>query len=352
MSSGESATLASALVDVLGRGDSLAIVSHDNPDPDCIASALALKAVAEDNGVEEVQVMYSGEVSHQQNRAFVNLLDVELVEFSEERLHDYDLIAFVDHSVKGANNNVPDDVHVDVVIDHHPPEEEVEAEFVDVREGFGATTTIMSNYLRELQIEPDEGLATAMLFAIRTETLDFLRGTTPEEYSAAQYLHQLADISLLKEMIRPAFTPQTLDTIGEAIRNREIRASSLVSGVGRTSERDAIPQAADYLMNLEGVATVLVFGIVGEEIQISARSNDTRINLDSVVRDAFGDVGSAGGHREMAGAQIPLGIFSEMAGGDEKLVDLTSEIVKKRFFDVMNLSAEEDQEIVEEEEEG
>lgn len=351
MSSGETATLASALVDVLGRGDSLAIVAHDNPDPDCIASALALTAVAEENGVQEVQVMYSGEVSHQQNRAFVNLLDVELLEYSTDLLHDYDLIAFVDHSVKGANNHVPEDTHVDIVIDHHPPEEEVDAEFVDVREGFGATTTIMANYLRELQIEPDQGLATAMLFAIRTETLDFLRGTTPEEYSAAKYLHQIADISLLKEMIRPAFTPQTIDTIGEAIRNREIRASSLISGVGRTTERDAIPQAADYLMNLEGVATVLVFGIVEDEIQISARSNDTRINLDRVVREAYGDVGSAGGHREMAGAQIPLGIFSEMTGGDEKLVDLTSDIVKKRFFQVMNLSPDQEEEEPEEEEE-
>jgi nanoRNase/pAp phosphatase (c-di-AMP/oligoRNAs hydrolase) len=96
-------------------------------------------------------------------------------------------------------------------------------------------------------------------------------------------------------------------------------------------------------MRLEGISTVLVFGVVDEKIEISARSKDTRVNLDRVMRNAFGDVGSAGGHREMAGAQVPLGVFSEMAEGDDKMIELVSGTVKKRFFDAMNLGEEEDE---------
>ncbi|MFB6282416.1 MAG: bifunctional oligoribonuclease/PAP phosphatase NrnA [Halobacteria archaeon] len=331
------------LEELLSKGGDLAVVCHDNPDPDCIASALALKAIAESFGVEEVSILYSGEVSHQQNRAFVNLMDVDMRTYDDIDLNTFDLVAFVDHSIKGANNEVGEDVDIDFVIDHHQSENGIDAEYVDVREEYGATTTMLVQYMTALGVVPDEELATGLLFAIRRETLDFIRGLTEHEFDAAKYLFELADIDLLNEMIKPAFTPQTLDTIGEAILNRDVRASALVSGVGRTSERDALPQAADYLMNLEGIATVLVFGIVNEEIQISARSNDSRINLDSVVRDAFGDVGSAGGHRDMAGAQISLGIFSDMTETEDKLIGLTSEIICERFFEAMNLAEDEEE---------
>ena len=229
------------------------------------------------------------------------------------------------------------------VIDHHPPENGVDAVVTDVREEFGATTTILVEYLRELGITPETDTATAMLFAIRAETLEYLRGATPMEYEASQYLHELADIDLLERMTQPAFTPETLDTIGEAILGREVRASSLVAGVGVITERDALPQAADYLMRLEGISTVLVFGVVDDRIEISARSKDSRVDLDSVMRDAFGDVGSGGGHREMAGAQVPLGVFSDMAEADDKMIELVSGTVKKRFFGSMNLQEEEDE---------
>lgn len=329
-------------VSVVEDAESMAVVCHDNPDPDCIASALALRSVASHAGVEEIDVLYGGEVSHQQNRAFVNLLEVGLTEFESADLESYDVIGFVDHSVKGENNPVPEDASIDFIIDHHPPENGVDARFIDIREEFGATTTILVEYLRELGVTPDTDVATALLFAIRAETLEYLRGTTEMEYEASKFLHRYADSELLRRMTEPAFTPETLDTIGEAILEREVRASALVAGVGVINERDALPQAADYLMRLEGVSTVLVFGIVGEQIEASARSKDSRVNLDRVMRDAFADVGSAGGHRNMAGAQVPLGVFSELAETDEKMIELVSGTVKKRFFDEMNLQEDEE----------
>ncbi len=344
MVSGDTTSRAAELMSVLDDTERVAVICHDNPDPDCIASALAMRAIAANVGVDDVDILYGGEVSHQQNRAFVNLLGVSMSRFEGADLSTYDVVGFVDHSQKGENNRVPEETEVGFVVDHHPSEDGVDAVVADVREAFGATTTMLVEYLRELEITPEADVATALLFAIRTETLGFLRGTTPMEYEAAKYLHEFADIDLLNRMTSPAFTPETLDTIGEAILGREVRASSLVSSVGVITERDALPQAADYLMRLEGVSTVLVFGVVGDRIEISARSNDSRVNLDSVMRDAFGDVGSGGGHQDMAGAQVPLGVFSEMAEADEKMIELVSGTVKRRFFDAMNLQEDEEEE--------
>lgn len=328
------------LYELLENGTSLGIVCHDNPDPDSLASALALEHIAADAGISNVGILYSGTISHQQNRAFVNLLEVDLVAFSTDQLANYDVIAFVDHSVPGTNNEVQPGTDVDVVIDHHPvstPDADVEAQFVDRREELGATTTILTEYLRELSLDVDEALATALLFAIRRETLGLLRGVTPAEYAAAGFFHPHADISLLRELVNPPLTPATVDAVGRAIENREIRSSCLVSHAGRTTERDALPQAADYLVNLENVTTSIVAGIVEGTIHLSARSIDPRIHVGSLLGEAFNDVGSAGGHSDMAGGQIPLGLFEEWVDERETLAEVTSQLVARRVFGKLHL---------------
>lgn len=332
-----------SLQEVLSSGEELTIVCHNNPDPDCLASALALGRIAAETGIDERRILYSGDISHQQNRAFINLLDIELKPFDAETIQnrpDDSLLAFVDHSVPGSNNRVSEDTPVDIVIDHHPAED-IEARFIDHRESIGATATILAGYVRELDMEPDERLATALLFAIRRETLGFLRGATEAEYTAAGHLHAAAEMSLLRELTNPSVTGETVDAIGRAIENRVVRGSVLISHVGRTSERDALPQAADYLSKLEGVETAIVFGIVDESIHLSARSTDSRVHIGHVLDEAFEDVGSAGGHREMAGGEVPLGIFSDAIGDSSHLVPIVEGIITARLTASLNLRSKE-----------
>ena len=334
---------AESLRELLVEGEELTIVCHNNPDPDCLASAIALGRVAAAAGIDERRILYSGSVSHQQNRAFVNLLDVDLQPFDAEHVRDRpgeSLLAFVDHSVPGENNEVPEGTHVDVVVDHHPAEG-IEARFVDHREAVGATATILTEYVLELEVSLDATLATALLFAIRRETLGFLRGATRAEYEAAGALHDHADRDLLRRLSTPSVSGATVDAIADAIDNRSVRSSVLISNVGRTSERDAIPQAADYLATLEGVETAVVFGIVGDAIQLSGRSTDSRVHVGEVLRKAFGDVGSAGGHREMAGGEISLGIFADAATEGTDLVDIVERVVTTRLAEALNLAEEE-----------
>jgi nanoRNase/pAp phosphatase (c-di-AMP/oligoRNAs hydrolase) len=333
---------ARGLYDLLAEGDELAIVCHNNPDPDCLASALALGRIAADAGIDERHILYSGTISHQQNRAFVNLLDIDLQPFDPAAVvnrREGELLAFVDHSVPGANNEVPEDTPVDVVVDHHSADG-IRARFVDHREGVGATATILTEYLEALGIELDPVLATGLLFAIRRETLGFLRGATRAEYEAGGLLHEHADLDLLRRLANPSISGATVDAIADAIANRVVRGSVLISHVGRTTERDALPQAADYLASLEGVETTVVFGIVEDTVQVSARSTDPRIHIGDVLAETFADVGSAGGHREMAGGEIPLGLFADQAGEDEALIDIVERIVVRRLLSALNLTDE------------
>ncbi|WP_411964583.1 DHH family phosphoesterase [Haloferax sp. YSMS24] len=321
------------LFELLEGGTELNIVCHNNPDPDCLASALALGRIAVAAGIDDPHIFYNGDISHQQNRAFVNLLDIELMDFDIDVIRDRpstSLLAFVDHSTPGANNSVPNGTSLDIVIDHHPSND-IDAEFVDHREHIGAAATILTEYLRDLDIEFDAALATALLFAIRRETLNFLRGATSEEYDAAGYLHEFVDEGLLRRLSAPPVTGETLDAIATAIGNRVVKQSVLISNVGRTTERDALPQAADYLATLEGVETAIVFGIINDGIQISARSPDARIHAGNVLRKAFEDVGSCGGHHDVAGGEIPLGIFADYTSDDETLIAIVRSVVTARL---------------------
>ena len=333
---------AQQLYDLLGGGSEINIVCHNNPDPDCLASALALGRIAAAAGIDEQQILYSGDISHQQNRAFVNLLDIDLRPFESATLKDRQsdsLLAFVDHSVPGENNTVPPDTDVDIVIDHHPAEE-IDARFVDHREELGAAATILTEYVRTLEIDLDANLATALLFAIRSDTLDFLRGATHEEYDAAGHLHEYADQEMIQQLSAPSVSGGTLDAISTAIENRRINGAVLISHVGRTTERDALPQAVDYLVRLEGVQTAIVFGLVKDAIHLSARSPDARVNVGNVLNEAFEDVGSGGGHHDVAGGEIPLGIFADYTSDDAQLLDMVEQIITARLFAELNLSEE------------
>ncbi|QSW98957.1 DHH family phosphoesterase [Haloterrigena alkaliphila] len=327
---------AAELASVLETTESLAIVCHDNPDPDCLASALALKAIAIDHEVDEITIAYGGEISHQQNRAFVNMLDISLQSVQRTPIKSYDCIGFVDHSQPGANTELSAAITPEIIVDHHPGET-VGATFEDVRTQIGATATIFVEYLLDLEIELTTRLASALLFALHRERLDFVRDPTRREYEAALAVYPDADLETLEQLYSSAFSPGTLDAIGKAIASRERRGSSLVASVGRTAETDALPQAADYLLNLEGVDTVLVYGVVGDAIRLSARSIDPRVHIGETLQGGFEALGQVGGHHDMAGGRIELGLFADDADDTDELLEFVGGRLTRRFFDALNL---------------
>ncbi|MFD1686414.1 DHH family phosphoesterase [Halobellus litoreus] len=342
LESGELEYKARQLAEVLeGASEGLAVLTHDNPDPDSIASAVALQAIAREHGVDAV-INYDGEIGHQENRAFVNLLGIELVPLSEGKpLSEYGAVALVDHMKSGD----PDiDAEVDIFIDHYEPEEGIEAAFTDVRPNVSSTSTILTKYLQEFDLSPSEAVATALLYGIRSETLDFKRETTPADLTAAAYLYPFADHDTLEQVESPSMSPETLDVLAEAIQNREVQGSHLVSNAGFIRDRDALGQAAQHLLKLEGITTTAVFGIADDQIFLSARSKDIRMNIGKILQDAFSEIGETGGHSTQGDVEIPLGIFTGIETSDDNrdtLLQLTEEAVRKKLFQAMGVDSSE-----------
>lgn len=196
----------------------------------------------------------------------------------------------------------------------------------------------MTRYLRHLDIIPDPPLATALRYGIRVDTCGFTRNTTTEDLEAAAYLSPLLDVGLLNQIENPPMSAETIDIIGRTIRNREVRGSYLISFVEFITNRDALPQAAELMLQMEGVSTVLVFGIDKDKVQLSARSVDTRINLAFLLQKAFGFM-NAGGHATMAAGSIDLGIFGDVT--DKKsLLRITFDAVRKKFFSAVGIDIE------------
>jgi len=316
----------------------LGIVVHDSPDPDAIASALALRQIAKHVGVS-ADILYRGEIGHHVNRAFVNILGIEMIQIEHEDVFTgYGKLALVDATVPGVHNPLspPPEGNVNIIIDHHTAnnKEKVAADFLEVQPESGATSTIMTRYLQELDIPVDKVLATALLHGIRTDTGGFKRETHPSDFSAAAFLHLKADKDLLEQIETPPMSTEMLNVVGNAIQHKKIKGSYLITNVGEVANLDAIPQAADYLLNLEGISTVVVIGLVEDMICVSGRSKDIRVNIGDAFVRAFGDLGSAGGHASMSAAQIPLGIFKGLKDKDT-IIQLVEDAVSKRFLSVM-----------------
>ncbi|WP_144900919.1 DHH family phosphoesterase [Halobellus captivus] len=325
--------LFSALRRIDGR---LAVVMHDNPDPDAIASALALVRIAAAVGID-ADPCYFGEISHQENRALVNLLGLDLTELEdEEDIDAYGGVALVDHSRPGVNDGLSKETEVDIVVDHHPPRAPVEAHFVDLRREVGSTSTLLAEYLRRAGIDPEESLATALLFGIRIDTNDFSREVSVVDFEAAAWLLTHADLSLLDRVESPSMTPAVVETLARAIRNRDVRGDALATNVGAITDRDALAQAADRLLNMEGIRISVVYGFKDGTVYVSGRARGTDVDLGETLRDALDAIGSAGGHADMAGAQVPLGI---LADADEdsaaELTSIVTDVIAGRLFETL-----------------
>ena len=331
-----------------GIDGTLAVVMHDNPDPDAIASAIALVRIAAAVGVD-AEPMYYGDISHQENQALVNLLSLDLVNLEPDAdLSGYDGFALVDHSRPGINDGLPEDLKVDIVIDHHPPRAPVEAGFADLRSDAGATSTVLTDYLDRFDVDLDETVATALLYGIRVDTDDYTREVSTVDFEAAARLLPHADTGVLERVEQPSVSQETMSVISRAIRNRERHGTAVVTSAGRVADRDALAQAADRLVKMEGIGTVFVYGIMNGTVFASARSRSSNVDLGETLRVAFDAIGSAGGHADMAGAQIPLGVIEHAM--DDETVDVEAvvwDVVTDRFLEALREEHVEPDDLIE-----
>ncbi|MFB6218696.1 MAG: bifunctional oligoribonuclease/PAP phosphatase NrnA [Halobacteriaceae archaeon] len=297
----------------LGEHERVDVLMHPDPDPDAMACALGVAAVADavDTGS---RLCYPGEIRHQENRAFRTVLDLDCEAIASAR-ELREPVVLVDHNEpRGLADG--ETVEPLAVVDHHPGDG-TGTGFTDVRTEYGACATIVAEYLDTLGAEPGEAggdgpeldaeLATGLLYGILADTNRLTRGCTDAEFEASAYLYPGIDEDLLDRVANPQVDTEVLEVRARAIQARDVRAPYAVSDVGTVSNTDAIPQAADELLQLEGVSAVVVFGDGDDGIHLSGRSYDDRVHMGEALGRAVDGVpgATAGGHARMGGGRIP-----------------------------------------------
>jgi nanoRNase/pAp phosphatase (c-di-AMP/oligoRNAs hydrolase) len=290
--------------------DRILILLHNEPDPDAIASGLALRNVLRRNKQTAVIAALQG-VTRPENVRMVNLLDIHVEIIKPEEVANYERVAMVDVQPHYFNGVID---RVDLVIDHHPEQTGYVAVFKDIRPDYGSTSTILTEHLRAVDANISERTATAMLYAIKSDTLFFNRQANRVDLEAFSYLYPLADAALIRKMEGAEITMERLEYVLKAKQNGQMVEQVFCAFLGTSPREDFIPYVADFYLQLENVKWTIVSGIVNDSLVMSVRNLGYSRNAGEFVRKYFADVGSAGGHRAMAKAVVPLRAFRDKFG--------------------------------------
>jgi nanoRNase/pAp phosphatase (c-di-AMP/oligoRNAs hydrolase) len=328
--------------------DEVAVLLHPNPDPDAMATGVGIANLAEQVDTD-ARVQYAGQVRHQENRAFETVLDLDIEQIDHVSDLAAEHVVLVDHNeprgFAGADSVLPC-----AVVDHHPGDGTGEL-FTDVRTDYGAASSIVAEYFDDVGAVPvpparhesevdatytvPTTVATGLLYGVLTDTKRLTSGCSAADFAAAGFLYPGVDEERLDRIANPEVSTEVLELKARAIAGRDVRGPFAVSDVGRISNADAIPQAAEELAQLEGVTAVVVLGERAGTLHLSGRSRDDRVHMGRTLDSAVSDLreGSAGGHARMGGGQVPMekGSITAVNG-----TTITRDDLVDRLFDSMS----------------
>ena len=303
--------------------DRVLILLHNDPDPDALASGLALRNLLRRTKTTAIIGAIQG-VTRPENLRMANMLDIHVEQVTMAMLKEFDRIATVDvqpHYFSGML------ARADLVIDHHPEQPGYSAVFKDIRADYGSTSTILTEHLRAIDVNISERTATAMLYAIKSDTLFFARHTNRVDLEAFTFLYPLADAALIRKMEGAEITLERLDFVTRASQGGLMREQVFTAFIGEAPREDFIPYTADFFLQLEAVKWTIIAGVVNGCLIVSVRNLGYSRNAGEFVKRWFADIGSAGGHRAMAKAVVPIERFREKFG-DLKGPEITARIAE------------------------
>lgn len=316
------------------RHDRQLIILQDFPDPDALSCAWAYQLIAQQYDIK-CEIIYAGALSHQENIALVRLTNLPIHRWTPQTLKTKDLSSyqgFVLIDNQGTTSQLLSAVQqagipLVALIDHHSIQGDLQAEFEDIRPYVRATATIFTQYLQTGLLALDTSInqhvkcATALMHGLRSDT-NRLMQAQEEDFMAAAYLSRFYDAQLLNAILQANCSKRVMDVIERSLKNRIVQNNFSIAGVGylRYDDRDAIPQAADFLVTEENVHTAVVFGIVhdeDEELEIvigSLRTTKLTLDPDEFIKEAFGQDSAGrffgGGRTSAGGFEIPMGFLS------------------------------------------
>lgn len=287
---------------VTDSAERIALLLQDDPDPDGIASAIALRTVLGRNRATTPLFAF-GETTRAENLAMLRLLDVPIEIADTETLRGFPCVALLDVQPAYFGPRLP---RAQVVIDHHPRVSAVEADYCDLRSQYGATSTILTEYLEAAGADVSQRLATALLYGIKSDTLMLNRETGPADLRAFMSLYPLTNYSILRRIERPELPLAFADFLARVLTRVRKQNGLLTLHVGAVDREAVIPQMADFCMQFESTEWAVVSGKWQGCVVLSVRNPGYGRSAGDVVRKLFGAIGRAGGHRSMAKAVVPL----------------------------------------------
>lgn len=301
----------------------LLLLQYD-PDPDAVASALAMRTLLGRNKLS-APIASFGRVTRPENLAMLKLLEIEVIQVALEELRGFDRIVLLDVQPSHFRDALPP---VHVIIDHHPENEIVQCLFKDIRPHYGATSTILQEYLQAGDVKITQKLATALLYGIKTDTLLLEREAIENDLRAFSFLYPMANHRLIRRMERPQLPKEDLSVLSKAFNKPSIVDDVIYVHLDDLTREDIVPYIADFCLEVEGIEWAVVSGVYDRKVVISARNYGTTRSAGEVMRAAFSAYGTAGGHRSMAKAVIPMDSLEEKNAKDPQ------RFVLKRFLEV------------------
>jgi nanoRNase/pAp phosphatase (c-di-AMP/oligoRNAs hydrolase) len=319
----------------------LLVVMQDNPDPDSLAAAMALRRLAKSLANFNVSIACGGTVGRGENRALVKYLGMNLRAAAEVDYEKFDLVAMVDTQPGTGNNSLPAAIEPDIVIDHHPIRRQTRmVAFTDIRSNYGATSTILVEYLIEAGITPDTPLATALLYGIRSDTQDLGREASRFDIEAIELLYPYANKRMLGVIQRGKVPRVYYQMLADALRNARVQGPAVITNLGEIDNPDMIAEVADLLLREDETTWTMCTGFWSDKLLISIRTSEESNLAEKVVRRVVARRGTGGGHMTYAGGQIPL--MNRTKVGRERLV----RDVQRKFLAAIGAQAAEGSQLV------
>jgi len=296
------------LVDLLKGKSRLLIVMQDNPDPDAIAAAVALRKLVNVVADLKCSIAHGGTIGRGENRALVKYLDLNLHSLANVSFDQFDLVAMVDTQPGSGNSSLPAQILPDIVIDHHPCRRLTrQVRFSDVRKDYGATCTILLEYLAKAGLTADITLATAMLYGIGSDTQDLGREATAADIDAFEDLYPLANKRMLSQIQRGTVPKEYFQMLSQALQNARLYEDRvIIAHLGPIDNPDMVGEMADLLLREDDTIWTLCTGSVNDTLRISVRTDDPANRADLIVKHVVARHGTGGGHMTYAGGQIQL----------------------------------------------
>ncbi|MGQ0506128.1 MAG: DHH family phosphoesterase [Myxococcaceae bacterium] len=284
------------------------ILTHDNPDPDSMAAAFALGYLLEKRAGMEVSIGYGGIIGRAENMAFVKVLRLPIAPISQIVFDEHDLIGLVDTQPPVGNHSLPPRYAADIVVDHHPlRDESLSVPFADVGGDFGATSTMLVEYLRAARLEPTPEIATALFYGIKADTRDLGRETTQTDVDSYLWLFPRIDKTALGRIEHPELPLKYFQLFHKAIERAKVYGDAIITDLDEVYSPDMVAEVAERLLFTEDMKWSLACGSYRSQLYFSLRTKDRRMNAGRLIREICEDKGgSAGGHGSMAGARLPL----------------------------------------------